>query len=71
MFSKGVAGSNMFEKIKAFLKDAAVELRKVSWPTRRETVNSTVVVIALILMLGVFLAIIDGALAKIMGIIIG
>ncbi len=61
----------MFEKIKAFLKDAAVELRKVSWPTRQETVNSTVVVIALILLLGVFLAIIDGALAKIMGIIIG
>ncbi len=61
----------MFEKIKAFLKDAAVELRKVSWPTRQETVNSTVVVIVLILLLGVFLAIIDGALAKIMGIIIG
>ncbi len=60
----------MFEKVKRFLSEVAVELRKVSWPTRKETVNSTVVVIILIIILGAYLGVIDGILARIVSLII-
>ncbi|OGN28701.1 MAG: preprotein translocase subunit SecE [Candidatus Yanofskybacteria bacterium RIFCSPLOWO2_01_FULL_49_25] len=46
------------ERIIAFLRDVRVELAKVTWPTRRETVQYTLVVIGMgigmALLLGVF-----------------
>lgn len=60
----------MFEKVKRFLSEVAVELKKVSWPSRKETANMTGVVIVLIFILGAFLALVDGLLAKIIGLII-
>jgi preprotein translocase subunit SecE len=38
-----------------FIHDVRSELRKVVWPTQRETVNLTVVVLALSLAVGLFL----------------
>src|SRR5919202_2006592 len=38
-----------------FLYDVRSELRKVAWPTSRETVNLTVVVVALSAVVGLFL----------------
>jgi preprotein translocase subunit SecE len=38
-----------------FVRDVRSELRKVAWPTQRETVNLTVVVIALSVTVGLFL----------------
>jgi preprotein translocase SecE subunit len=38
-----------------FIRDVRSELRKVAWPTRTETVNLTVVVIALSIAVGLFL----------------
>jgi preprotein translocase subunit SecE len=61
----------MVEKVKQFLREVAVELRKVSWPTRKETVNLTVAVIILMLLLGVFLAVVDTGLAKLVALVIG
>ena len=34
----------MFNKIANFLSDVQVELSKVSWPTRPELINSTMIV---------------------------
>jgi preprotein translocase subunit SecE len=42
-----------------FLKDVRIELAKVNWPTRRELVNYTLVVIGLCLVLAVFLGGVD------------
>ena len=42
-----------------FLKDVRVELRKVSWPTRQETVKLTGVVILISLILAAFLGLLD------------
>ena len=36
-----------------------VELKKSSWPTRKELVDSTIVVIVTILVLGIFVALAD------------
>ncbi len=61
----------MIEKIRTFFSEVGTELRKVSWPTRRETVNVTVAVVVLMLILGAFLAIVDGLLAKMVSLILG
>jgi len=50
-------------KIAEFLQQVKAELSKVTWPTRKETYGSTVVVIVLVLMVAVFLWIVDSALS--------
>jgi preprotein translocase subunit SecE len=42
-----------------FLHDVRSELRKVAWPSSRETVNLTVVVVALSAVVGMFLGGVD------------
>ena len=50
-------------KVTEFLQQVKAELQKVTWPTRKETYGSTVVVIVLVLMVAVFLWIIDTGLS--------
>ena len=37
----------MFERFTTFLKESRTELRKVTWPTREETIRYTVAVVAI------------------------
>ena len=53
----------MNSKIAEFLQQVKAELQKVTWPTRKETYGSTVVVIVLVLMVAVFLWVVDSALS--------
>jgi preprotein translocase subunit SecE len=60
------------EKLKAFLQDTAqffrevkVELQKVTFPTRQETIGSTIVVLVLTVILAIYLGFSDWALARI------
>ena len=53
----------MSNKVSEFLGDVKSELQKVTWPTRKETYGSTVVVIVLVLMVAVFLWVVDSALS--------
>lgn len=50
-------------KVAEFLQQVKGELQKVTWPTRKETYGSTMVVIVLVLMVAVFLWVIDSALS--------
>ncbi len=47
------------EKLTDFLKEVRVELSKVSWPTRKQTIFYTVVVIVLSLFFAVILGLLD------------
>lgn len=49
----------MLERIVAFLKEARVELKKVRWPTREETIRYTAAVIAVSAALAVYLGGLD------------
>ncbi len=49
-------------KVREFFHDVLVEFRRVSWPTRKEVMGSTTVVIVMVLVLAVFLAAVDHAL---------
>ncbi len=51
--------ANPFLKVQEFVVDVWAELKKSSWPTRKELVDSTVVVIVTILVLGIFVALAD------------
>ena len=48
----------------AFVKESRVELSKVVWPTRKETVQTTLVVIALVILVALFLWVVDLGLTK-------
>ena len=49
-------------KVREFFHDVVIEFRRVAWPTRKEVVGSTSVVIVMVLVLAVFLAVVDHAL---------
>jgi preprotein translocase subunit SecE len=61
----------MLENTKTFFKEVSVELKKVSWPTRQQTISATVVVIVLTIIISVFLGIIDFGLGRLVGAIMG
>ena len=64
---KGSVGRlGLFKKIEQFLRDVATELKKVSWTSRRELVDSTIVVVASIFALAVIVGILDYFLTMIL-----
>ena len=57
--------TNPFLKARDFVVEVWAELKKSSWPTRKELVDSTIVVIVTVLILGVFVALADMVFLKI------
>jgi len=56
--------SNFISASVQFLREVKVELKKVAWPSRKQTIGSTVVVIALIILISLFLGSIDIGLSS-------
>ena len=54
----------MFAKIRNFSAEAVAELKKVSWLTQKDLIDSTKIVLISIFMLGLFIAVIDLILSK-------
>jgi preprotein translocase subunit SecE len=54
-----------------FLRESRTELKKVKWPTRKELLASTAVVVGLTLLISFFLGLIDFGLIKIIKNIVG
>ena len=57
---------NIIAKPISFLKEVKLELSKVAWSTRRELLASTIVVIVVTVLLGVFIGLIDAVLSKLL-----
>jgi preprotein translocase subunit SecE len=49
-----------------FVQGSRVELRKIVWPTRQETLQTTLVVMVAIVVMGIFFWMLDAALGAIM-----
>jgi preprotein translocase subunit SecE len=45
--------------LQRYFRETSGELRKVSWPTRQEAINLTIVVLIVIIAMGAFLGIFD------------
>ena len=48
-----------FTRAAKWLKDMKSELKKVQWPTRKQTINNTLIVIACVVIVGVFIWLFD------------
>jgi preprotein translocase subunit SecE len=62
--------SGVVETIRQFLREVRVELSKVTWPTRKDTIASTSVVLIIVFLIAVFLGIVDLGLSKLMRILL-
>jgi preprotein translocase subunit SecE len=65
IFQRRIARSRMFKKIADFFQEVKLELKKVVFPTRKEVIGSTWVVIITVLISALFLGVVDMALAKV------
>ena len=50
---------NIFISIRDFLKEVKIELKKVNWPNRKDTIRYTLIVIATLTMVGLYLGLVD------------
>ncbi len=55
----------LLQKITGFYREFKTEMKKVTWPGRKETLSSTAVVIVTVLVIVVFLGLVDYALGRI------
>jgi len=60
----------VIKKIKDFMNGVQFEMKKVSWPTWDELRGSTMVVLGLSLVLGIFLFVIDFFLSRIVNVVL-
>ena len=56
----------LIHTLKTFLGEVKAELKKCTWPTRKELVGSTMVVVVSVIILGVFVGLSDTALMGIL-----
>lgn len=59
-----------FGQLKDFFEKSKLELKKTTWPTRKETTATCFAVILLVALLSIFLGVVDLALAKIVEVIL-
>src|SRR5688500_12377627 len=62
--SAGTADTSRTGKLRGNIRDIMAELRKVTWPTREETRNLTIVVIGISATVGLALAALDYILSS-------
>jgi preprotein translocase subunit SecE len=60
----------MLEKAKTFLEEVRLEASKVTWPTRQELRESTIVVVVTVAIISAFTAIVDRVVVQLVTLII-
>ena len=66
----GIAKPNFIEATFQFLREVKVELKKVTWPSRKQTIGSTAVVLVLVLLISLFLGIVDMGLSQLIRVVL-
>ena len=61
----------MIGQVSEFLGNVKAELKKVTWPSKKDTYGSTTVVIVLVLLCAVFLGVVDVILSRLIRLILG
>lgn len=64
------AGKGLISKTLQFLREVRVELKKVTWPSRKQTIGATAVVLILIIIISFFLGAVDVGLRQLVRMII-
>lgn len=63
--------NTLVSKSTQFLREVKAELKKVTWPSRKQTLGSTVIVIVLVMMISLFLGVVDIALSSLVHVVLG
>ena len=63
-FSKVPPVKQYYAQSKNFLSEAVQELKKVTWPNRKETLGTTGVVLVLVFFIGAYLGLVDFFLSR-------
>jgi preprotein translocase subunit SecE len=63
--------THLGQSLISFGREARMEVRKVVWPTRQETVQTTFMVIVAVIIIGIFLWLVDMLLAQAIQLITG
>ena len=50
---------NIFSSIAKWFREAKAEFKKVVWPTKKQLINHTIVVISFVIITGVFVCLLD------------
>lgn len=58
------------QRITHFLKEVRFELKRVTWPSRKETLAGTMVVLVIVLITAFFLGIVDIGLSKLIKLVL-
>ena len=66
----GTGELNFFQKGLQFFREVKIELKKVTWPTKKQTINSTVVIIIFVFIIAVFLGFVDFGLSKLVQVVL-
>ena len=53
-----------------FLREVKVELKKVTWPSRKQTIGSTIVVIVVVMIISLFLGVVDMGLSGLVKVVL-
>ena len=53
-----------------FLREVKVELKKVAWPSRKQTIGSTAVVLILVFIISAFLGVVDMGLSSLVRLVL-
>jgi preprotein translocase subunit SecE len=53
-----------FETVKQFFREVKTELKKVTWPSRKDTLSGTIVVLVAVFVIAIFLGIVDAGLSS-------
>jgi preprotein translocase subunit SecE len=59
-----------FETTVQFLREVKIELKKVTWPSKKQTMGSTVVVIILVIIISLFLGLVDMGLSSLISVVL-
>ncbi|MCL5405644.1 MAG: preprotein translocase subunit SecE [Deltaproteobacteria bacterium] len=62
----GEAGKTFTDTVRDYLREVVVELKKVVWPSRKDTLGSTAVILVIVCLTAVFLGLVDLALSKLL-----
>ena len=57
------------DEAKQFFVEARQELKKVTWPTKQQTMNATWVVLAVTTLLAIFMGLVDMGFSRLIGLI--
>ena len=60
---KSAVRPGIITAINEYVKDVRVEMSKVSWPTREELRESTLVVIVMVFVISIFIGVVDRVLS--------